>query len=407
MRRSKKFMALVLSLGLSAMALGNGLSLNSIGVKSMAMGGAYVGYANDATALYWNPAGLAGQGTSLVLWGSDIIPLGSYKNSMAGIDVEMEKNHYVSPNAIFNYQINDKMAFAFGVYVPAGLGSEWDGNKLKALTGGYGPYTWMSKIGVINFSPAFAYQITDQFSVGLAVNIYYGMFDMERAAAHPVSGLYSQYKESSTGLGYGATIGLKYDINEAFSLGATFRTSTTVTMSGTSDWTNEMLGTAPESWDFDRDVTWPMWIAGGMAWHVNEAMTITADAQYSAWSELDKLETKYDGGTTSDFVMKWEDAIQYRLGLEYYTSKALALRMGYYYDPAPAPDETVNFLFPSSTNNAFTGGLSYIGGSWSLDFGIEYLLGAEREITTQTEDNMAGTHKLDVFAFALGFNWAF
>lgn len=49
--------------------------------------------------------------------------------------------------------------------------------------------------------------------------------------------------------------------------------------------------------------------------------------------------------------------MQIRFGMDYKASKSNALRAGYYNDPAPDPDETVNILFPSITNNVITFGL--------------------------------------------------
>jgi len=58
-------LSLALLMVISAMALAEGVGAFSafdsgIGARALAMGGAFVGVANDATAAYWNPAGLAG-----------------------------------------------------------------------------------------------------------------------------------------------------------------------------------------------------------------------------------------------------------------------------------------------------------------------------------------------------------
>jgi long-chain fatty acid transport protein len=59
---------IVLSLALivvvSSVALADGVGAfsafkNGIGARALAMGGAFVAVADDATAVYWNPAGLA------------------------------------------------------------------------------------------------------------------------------------------------------------------------------------------------------------------------------------------------------------------------------------------------------------------------------------------------------------
>jgi long-chain fatty acid transport protein len=399
--------SVALMFAISTSAFANGLSLNSVGARALGMGGAFVGLANDATAIYWNPAGLAGQQSSFLVFASDIIPSATYKMDLAGIDAKTNTNHYIAPNAFFNYTM-DKLAIGIGVYVPAGLGAEWDSKDFTGLEN----LDFLSKIGVVNISPAVAYQVTDQFSVGVALNVYYAMFDMAQPVqTSATTGV--QFEEESTGLGFGATIGLKYDLNEMFSLGATFRTKTNVTMSGTAKNPALAFYGAPTESDFDRDVAWPTWVAGGIAVKPNDKLTIVLDGQYSMWSENQELVAVYEdaswdeimSGGDDTFELNWEDALQIRLGLEYLVSESVVLRGGYYYDPAPSPDETVNVLFPSSTNNVVTGGLSYAMGQMVFTGAAEYLMGAERDIELNATNAMPGVHQMDIFAFSLGFTY--
>jgi len=401
--------SLALVFALSASAFANGLSLNSVGPRALGMGGAFVGLANDGTAIYWNPAGLSGQESSVMGYYTGILPNSTYKNEDAAIDATAKSILHSTGGLFANYTM-DKWAFGLGVYVPAGLGVEWEGEELSNLTGPFGPYEWMSQIGVITFSPAVAYQISEQFSLGLSVNINYAMFDMKRPGELMMVGptpVIPQYSEESTGMGYGVTLGLMWDINKQFSLGATFRSASSVTMSGTAELTDDAIPTMED--DFDRDITWPMWIAGGLAYRPTECWTITFDAQYSQWSELDKLTTDYatfpdEGG---EFHLDWIDATQIRLGAEYMASKVSAIRLGYYYDPAPAPDETLNILFPSSTNHAITAGYGYSNEKIFVDFGMEYLFGQERDIENNGENAMPGIHQMDIFAFGISFGYKF
>ena len=403
--------ALIFAISTSAFA--NGLSLNSVGTRALGMGGAFVGLANDATALYWNPAGLAGQKSSILVFASDIVPSATYKMDLMNIDAKTNSNHYISPNAFFNYNMG-KLAIGVGIYVPAGLGAEWNPTDFGYPDG----LKFSSKIGVINFSPGVAYQVSDKFSVGVALNVYYAMFDMYQPAVVPGAGVF-QFEETSTGLGFGATVGLKYQINDMFALGATFRTKTNVTMNGTAKNPAFAAYNAPES-EFDRDVAWPTWIAGGLSYKPSDKLTIALDGQYSMWSENEALVAVYKNATwdaamtaggDDTFELKWEDALQIRVGAEYLVSKSVVLRGGYYYDPAPAPDETVNVLFPSSTNHVATGGISFKSGSFCFSGGAEYLFGAERDISADfvngnpTEgfvNEMPGLHQMDIFAFSLG-----
>jgi long-chain fatty acid transport protein len=420
-------MMLVLVLGSGLYA--NGLSLNSIGTRALGMGGAMVGLADDATAIYWNPAGITNvPGAFAGVYVTGISPMTSYAWSYPafGIDIDATAKNkmYITPNLFATYQAGD-WTFGLGVFVPAGLGVEWNGDDLVALSGG-NSFEWMSEVGAVDIAPSVAYKITDQFSLGLVVNIYYAFFDLKRPA-EVAPGTYAQYSEESSGTGYGVTLGAQYKINEMFTLGATWRSEAKVTMSGTAK--NPFFANigAPTESDFDRDVAWPMWIAGGLAVKPVESLTITFDVQYSQWSQTqDVLVAEYKDPTwksaleasgANEFVLNWKDATQIRLGLEYLATEVLAVRAGYYYDPAPAPDETLNILFPSSTNNAISAGVGYKAGQWAFEAGAEYLMGKERIISDDLnnpanplegfKNEMPGKHQMDIFAWSVGVGYCF
>ncbi len=416
----KKSIGLVVILAITATIFANGLSLNSPGPVALGMGGAFVGYANDGTAIYWNPAGLTGQDNAVKVMVTGLMPIASYEAdgsdygypaAAMAVDAESKDNLYLSPNIFVNYT-KDRMAFGLGIFVPAALGIEYDGADFLAITGGT-ETKWMSKIGAINIAPAFAYQITESWSLGVAANVYYGTFELKRPAIVPNVGVF-QYSEESTGLGYGATIGSKWKLSKVVNFGFTVRTPVKVVMSGEAKNPAFAAYGAPKS-DFDRDVTWPMWIAGGFAFNLNPKTVLTMDAQWSQWNTMDKLVTEFDEAAwvaateptgDNEFILDWNDAIQWRIGMEYKVMPCLTLRTGWYYDPAPAPDETLTVLFSSSTNSAITGGFTWNRGKFLVDGGLEYIYGEERNVTISA-DNNPGSHHLDVFAFSAGIGYKF
>lgn len=408
--------SLALIVAISTSAFANGLSLNSVGTKALGMGGAFVGLANDGSAIYWNPAGLAGLESSVLVSYTGIIPSATYKMDAAAVDASSVSQIHSAPSLFANYTMGD-WSFGLGVFVPAGLGIEWDGADLQNLTQG-NPYDWYSRIGVIDIAPAVAYKVSDQLSFGLTVNIFYGMFDLERPQSFDTNGdniadASSQYVEESTGMGYGVTIGGLYKFSDKFQVGLTFRSSTNVSMEGTATQPAMAANSLPVESSFERDVEWPMWIAGGLAYKPICGLTLTLDAQYSNWATLEKLVATYEdwGGMEGEFDLSWEDQIQIRLGGEYMATKEVAVRLGYYYDPAPAPDKTLNVLFPSSTNHVATGGFGYYAEKFSVEGSLEYLFGAERDVEAYPSmiapENMPGIHQMDVFAFSIGFGYKF
>lgn len=432
-----KFAVILIVFGLltTTTVFGNGLSLNSIGTNALGMGGAHIALANDYSAIYWNPAGITQLTHPQVsIFVTDVIPMATYQFTFpaqyggAAIDATAKTNHYISPNLAGYLPLltGKKLTVGLGAYVPAGLGAEWDGAELAAFSGpSMTAFEWMSKIAVFNISPGFAYKLNEKFSVGAAVNVYYGMMDMKRPmdtysmlTQQPgQDGLMdAQYDESGSGLGYGVTLGALFKPMDLLSVGFTLRTKTTVKFEGTAKNSAFKVYNAEET-DYERDLAWPVWIGGGIALKPTQKLAITADAQYSKWSDTEeKIITEYlnpiwAGALTEEdrtMTLDWVDATQIRLGLQYQLNEAATLRAGYYHDPAPAPDETLNIIFPSITYNAITLGTSYCFGKVAVDLAGEYLMGSDREIDfNPAEEAMPGTHHMNILGISLGVTYSF
>jgi long-chain fatty acid transport protein len=395
------FLVLTFTAFLSAPALPNGLNLNSIGTKALAMGGAFVGLADDFSAIYWNPAGIAHFDQQYFgFYGVDILPTGTYKLSpnipgigeFSLVNAETERKHYLAGMAAYYYPVTENFVAGLSIYTPSGLGAKWSGADFAVIANNNPSIKWTSKIGVVTFAPAIAYKVNDQISVGVALNINYGIFDiaMHAGAAEVPGGVVDlgQYEETMNGWGYGATVGILYKMNEKISLGATFRTPSTIKFSGEATISNMPLLGANSTSDLDREVTWPMWIAGGVAFRPLDKLVLTGDLQWTQWSKIDNIETTYKDPFWGVMMsvsgddkrpMNWDDALQIRVGAEYWINN-IAFRGGFYMDPSPAPDNTMNVLVPNYDYNVFTAGVGYSLNGLQIDFSIEYLVGKERSV---------------------------
>jgi long-chain fatty acid transport protein len=374
MKTRTSLIILSLLIFLASSVLANGLSLNSIGTKAIGMGGAFIGLANDYSAIYWNPAGITRvKGPQVAFFITDIIPTGTYKltfpASMGGatVDTETKPNHYIGPNIMGYLPLfcGERLFAGLGAFVPAGLGAEWEGKDLAAFSGPAGTaFEWMSKIGVFNISPGIAFKLNDKISVGAALNVFYGMMDMKRPmdtynAVTQQPGqdgmVDAQYEESGSGLGFGASVGLLVKPIDLLSVGVSLKTKNTVKFEGTAKNSAFKAYNAFES-DYARDLAWPLWYGAGIAFCPTKKFTVTADVQFSQWSDTEEeiitdykqaiWEAQVDQKGQNKMHLKWKDATQLRFGAQYKLTEALAVRAGYYQDPAPAPDETANILKP-------------------------------------------------------------
>lgn len=427
---SKRFLLAVLAvvIVLPALAPANGLNLNGLGSRAQAMGGAFVGIANDFSAVFWNPAGAAGFRKEMFgFYAADLIPTATYRLAslipeVPYVDAKTKTSHYLGGLAAYYKPISAKVVVGLGVGTPSGLGATWDGADFTGLTNGT-VYDWSSKVGVFAISPLVAVKLSDVVSVGATVNLNYGMFSLKMPAGSAVLADppgtavdLGQYVETMNGWGIGATFGVLVTPSKKLGLGLTVRTPSTVSFNGTADMSRLPVYGLPGSSDLKRKITWPLWIAGGVSFRPVPRLLLSADVHWTQWSKLDRITTDYldtvwavlmETGGKDVRVLDWKDAVQLRFGAEYTLNSSTVLRAGYYNDPAPAPDTTLNVLLPSHTFNAFSIGVGKTIGDLQLDFGLEYLAGNKRTPEYAYFDGMPGTYGMRIVVPTISVSYKF
>ncbi len=429
----------------SSLALANGLNLNGFGARAAAMGGAFVGLADDYSAVFWNPAGLAFIGDGAFgLAGDAIVPKAEY-DLLGFFDMSSKSKIYPAGLAGFFKRINESVVLGVGAYTPSGLGAAWNSTGFEQaqiavkIAGGELPvdttilndpvasYRWESFIGAVTLAPTVAVKLTDTVSFGASFNVNYGFFKLwQWGGLAPIISNYflnlGQQTLDLQGWGFGGTFGLLIKPNDTFSFGVTARTPSKVKLSGTTEIEHlEDIEDFDVEVDFDGNssdtkmsVTYPLWLAAGLAVKPVENLTLTADAQFTNWKKLDMLTLEFLDPIwqlalppeEAELDLRWCDKIQWRFGLEYVIGN-IALRGGYYYDPTPTPDATMSILVPGFNFNNVTFGFGYNAGAFKLDLGFEYLMGQKRDIAPGADVAQPGTYTMNIMVpqISLRYDW--
>jgi long-chain fatty acid transport protein len=149
-------------------------------------GTAYAGRAavvQDASIVFYNPAGMVKLKRAEITVGGSIIDatggfnLDSYKNGASKEYTSLSGSSYsdggdfiptaVVPYAYYARPINEKFAAGFGIFVPYGTNTDYKDN---FVGGGFADQTQLTSV---DFQPAIAYRVNDQFSVGFGLDITY------------------------------------------------------------------------------------------------------------------------------------------------------------------------------------------------------------------------------------------
>jgi long-chain fatty acid transport protein len=429
----KRFLVgLAVLLSVTSGLLANGLNLNGFGARATAMGGAFVGLADDFTAVFFNPAGLAQMTKSSFGLSTELlIPKSKYTVGPASIESKSKKY----PAGLLGYfqPVGENIVVGIGAYTLSGLGAAWDNASpgiepiLLAGSGlppsfltppGIQAYEWESFIGSVTIAPTIAVKVSEQFYLGASFNINYGFFKMDRWAGvidlnPPAPDIYfnpGQQTLDVKGWGFGATLGFLVKPADWVSFGGTYRFESKMKMSGTMEMENMGVLGLPTSSGAKMDVASPFWLAGGVALKPVDQLTWTFDVHYTNWAKLTTIGITFDAPQWAalppgGLMLDWCNKAQIRTGLEYDFGR-LAIRGGYYYDPAPAPDETLNILTPSFTFNSIAGGIGYQSGNLKLDFAVEYLMGKDRTVAASGH-NLPGTYEMNILVpmLSLSFGW--
>jgi long-chain fatty acid transport protein len=410
------------AIALAPTALAGGFQLNEVGARAMGMGGAVVAQANDLSAIYFNPAGLAQlAGFRVSLGGTMILPKSSF-TSPAGAATDMVSQTFVTPNVHASYGMDNGLAFGVGFYVPFGLGTEW-------------PATWPGRFVAVktdlqNFviNPTIAYKVGDSFMIGAGVSymwstvkLSYHIGTFSSLGPPPVpSATDGSVSLEADGNGIGFDAGAIYKPVPELSIGASYRHSTKLDLEGTAKFSSmQALTTFFPGGTGKTTIKFPSQIFAGIAYRFSPAVTVELDLQWVGWSSYDTLAVQLPNGppfpltgrplqATSKSGKNWKDATLLRLGGEY-LCEAWAFRLGFIYDMTPQPNKTVEPLLPDANRMEGIVGVGYtVAGNWSIDAAYQLILFKDRTVTGPSTGDLnafPGTYTNSANLFGLSVSY--
>ena len=372
-------------------ALRLGLSGSGVGSRSLGMGNAYTGVANDFSAIYWNPAGLAQLQSSEFSFGL------TYNNNK-------DNSTFFNTQEAYNTSSTNLNAFGLVYKIPTRQGS-------MVLAFGYDRQSnFAAGMSFTGFNPGSSiiqsYARNGAFypsdlSGNLAYQLYLADIDtLTGRFQSPITGKVSQIakvveggglnnwsvagavdvaKDLSLGVtltylsGGNAKFGLLYRIPDRFRLGIGIKTPTTFTI-------KENFGTTARA-TFDNGDIYPTdkpfettgsgqydvvtpWVftAGFSVMFLN--LMLSADIENTDWTQL-KFENANADVIAQNKDMKtiFRGASNYRAGFEFDFTGGVRLRGGFMYFTSPYAND------PSSFDQKYvTGGIGFLlGPSTMLD----------------------------------------
>lgn len=384
------FMSLALVFILSTVAFGSGFLIYEHGAAAMGMAGAFVSIANNATAVFYNPAGMAWlKGTQIEAGGTFIFPSGSV-SLPNWPDPTYQKVYqldqtFFPPHFYLTQKLGSRLAAGIGVFAPYGLGTSWPVNyPLKYIC----TQTTMETFFI---NPAIAFMITDNLSIGVGVSYIHSTLSQDLSRHVVIPSVWagdipaSLNKSKGNSVGYNAGLLFK---KGKFSLGFHWRSGFNIDYSGTltldkSNVPAPIQPYIPGSGAVTTTFKFPNLFGLGASYQLSPKLLWSAEIQYYTWKVYKNytINVVYEGGagTEQELVEEnFKNSIILRTGLQYQVKENLALRCGILYDQTPQPIESIDPSLPDASRVALTAGLGYTKNRFRVDVGYQYEMFSNR-----------------------------
>lgn len=373
---------------LAGPAWGGGFAVFSQSARAMGLAGAMTAETEAPSALFYNPASSAFQDTSYAA--------GALARASWDLTYDSQPSSGVSTQ--FGQDDPDILPHAYTVqtlrpYLKLGLAvtqtfdhqASW-GN-VDTFPGRTIAYS--SQIEALDVNPS----LSVRFKSGLALGVgaVYRTADMTLArrlqTENPLDGQQVDFGDFAVDTGqepgFGFNLGLLYRASDRFSWGFSYRSAIEIDFGGSGLLTQVSTGntdlddllalTNP----FDEElaaastVEFPDVASFGIAVGSADRLRVSLDVSWTGWSTIDQVQTVIPEFPlfTQTIDLDLDDALSYRVGVQWGIASRTVLRFGYAFEETPQPDSTVGpFLYDADRNVLAIG----VGRDW-LDVAVEWI----------------------------------
>lgn len=364
----------------------SGHIMQGVGAVNMSMGGAATGQPLDISgALQWNPAAISAFDENILKldvglffsspelfstvpeFDSGGMPTGNFFSG----NTEDDRGTSILPNVAYLWSKDDsKHTFGLSAFGISGFGVTFPESMTNPINapqdqGGFGRI--QSDYMLLQVGFTWAYELSDQFSVGIAPTFNYAALELApNPLATPSQTLGYPIADNAGATGFGAQVGVFYDSGKGFKAGASYKSNQSF---GDFEFENSYLdgSEAPEV-KFQMD--YPSILSFGLGYSKGD-IDIALDYRMVNYENTEGFEasgwTIAESGPMQGFPtgsvngFGWENIDIISAGIQYKGIEKLPLRLGYNYSSNPINDNLAFFSIPATAivKNAFQFGLSF------------------------------------------------
>lgn len=332
-----------------------------IGPVQRSMGGANVGLPLDSAVTITNPAGMIHLSRRFDIAVTYLDCDVSYRAHSDGgmitndnVRIASNTDSCYIPAVGMVWHLNDYTAAGLGAYGICGMGVDYKQNLYNNIT-----YT---KYQLMKIAPVIAKRVSEELSIGVALNLDYAMAEYEAGMPAEVA------HDDGAAYGLGFTAGLLYEMIEQWSLGLAYESK--------QRFSDFRFNTAAgrDKLDFDQ----PQSVTVGLGFKPNGKFRAAFDVMWIDWPQTNGANMpaySKNGSEAAAWNMNWDQQFVYKVGAGYDLTEKVTLRAGYSYgkNPLDSSRPFENISFSAIAEQHFTAGLGIqVASNLQLNLGLMY-----------------------------------
>ncbi len=421
--------------------MAEGYQINTLSAKQLGMGHTGTALKLGAENMIFNPAGLGFSEKTLDLTGTVTGIKAIASTEYEGVTYESQNG--LSTPLAFNaaFKIYDNLQAGISFYTPYGSAINWTNNWPGSML------NQQVKLQVYTVQPTIAWRIIPKLSVGLGMMITWGSVDLDKALVSgnsfdtaigamglPISPLgnvaaASVNLKGTSAVALGANIGVMYDINDKWTVGANFRTKMSMKVNAgiarvsyanreAEGVLEKKLGLINES-NFSAEMPCPYVLNVGASYKPIPKLLLAFDAQFTGWKTYRQLDIEFPEPLqdyNQNIPKNYSNAWCFHLGAEYALTNRFDLRAGLMVDTTPVSKEHYNPETPGMTKIEPTVGFSFRPiDRLSIDVAFMYIAGlgvdnascTYNDLMLNTSRKFTADYDVHAFAPAIGVSYSF
>ncbi len=372
----------------------NGFRLMDQDAFATARGEAFTATADNASAIYYNPAGITQldgnnlrSGIDGIYVNADYRPPDTAAN--AG-NTYHDIDHFAAiPQLFLTHAFGSvPLSMGVGVYAPFGGKVNWPEDT------GFRTVATRGALAYTTINPVIAYKILPSLSIAVGANFNYGKIDLEQGLRPLAFPLQNYFLFKGDGWSYGYNAGIRWQPLDQLSFGAKFQSISHIDFNGYTEFEQQPILAAQQT-PAVANFTFPLTAVGGVSYRPTTNWNVEFDADYTDWSSFGTVTiaqgpTPFPVQQNVPVTLKWRPSWVYELGVTRYFGENWQVSAGYMFDQNSVPDTYYSPLAADMDRYFLSLGGGYHNQHLSLDLTYQFGYGPTHTVVGSNPSSSPG-----------------